>query len=136
MKRLSLAASILALCFATAPAGAEDADIKAKPAAESAVSVTATAATPEMWFYQQYQQEYKDPKVMIRKAAELKATERQRRIASLQWFGMSNQRPRAWSDPYNGDYSPTWVSGNYDSPQLWTRPSAIIIVAPRETQAR
>ena len=135
MKRNSLAVSILALCFAAAPAGAEDADIKAKPAAEPAVSVTATPGTPEMWFYQQYQQEYKDPQVMIRKAAEAKVAERQRRIASLQWFGMSNSRPRAWSDPYNGDYGPTWVSGGF-FPQQWARPSTTLVVVPRENPAR
>ena len=40
-------------------------------------------------------------------------------MASLKWFGFSNQRPTAGSDPYHGEYSPTWVGGNDNYPFRW-----------------
>ncbi|MGA2059497.1 MAG: hypothetical protein ABSG67_03365 [Thermoguttaceae bacterium] len=76
-------------------------------------------ATPEMWFYEQYLRQYQDPKMAVRANAEFQADQRQRRLAAMHWFGMSNSRPRACSDPMHGDYSPGWTSNNSTYPNRW-----------------
>jgi hypothetical protein len=75
--------------------------------------------TPEMWFYDQAMRQYNDPKVILRARAEYRTQERQRRLESMRWFGMSNSRPRASSDPIHGDYSPSWVSNPGYYPWRW-----------------
>lgn len=75
--------------------------------------------TPEMWFYEQYQREYQDPKMAVRKKAEFRAVQRERRLAAMKWFGFSNLRPQASSDPFHGDYSPGWKSNNTFFPFRW-----------------
>jgi hypothetical protein len=77
-------------------------------------------ATPEMWFYEQYMQQYQDPKMAVRANAEFRADQRQRRLAAMKWFGFSNSRPRACSDPYNGDQSPSWTGNNTLYPYRWS----------------
>jgi hypothetical protein len=76
-------------------------------------------ATPEMWFYDQAMRQYNNPDMAIRVKADLRAQARQRRIESMRWFGMSNSRPRASSDPFNNDYSPQWVSSPGFYPSRW-----------------
>jgi hypothetical protein len=76
-------------------------------------------ATPEMWFYEQSMKQYQDPKMAVRANAEFQADQRQRRLAAMHWFGMSNSRPRACSDPMHGDYSPGWTSNNSTYPSRW-----------------
>jgi hypothetical protein len=75
--------------------------------------------TPEMWFYDQALRQYKDPKLAVRAAAEFRAHQRQRRLESMRWYGFSNSRPRASSDPYHSDYSPGWVSNPGYYPSRW-----------------
>ena len=76
-------------------------------------------ATPEMWFYDQAMRQYKDPEMAVRAKANLRAQARQRRLESMKWFGFSNSRPRASSDPFNNDYSPGWVSNPGFYPSRW-----------------
>ncbi len=117
MKRLVIAFS-MACVFGAVPALAAD-----RPAADleikGGVSPGEVQATPEMWFYQQYYRDYLDPKMAVRRNAEFRAAQRRRRVASLKWFGFSNQRPRASADPLHGDWSPTWVSNNGTYPFRW-----------------
>jgi hypothetical protein len=98
--------------------------LAAQPAAsvgsERTLSPGEVTGTPEMWFYQQYMREYHDPKAAVRRQAEFRAEQRQRRVAALKWFGFSNQRPRASCDPLNSDYSPAWTSNNDWYPDRWT----------------
>jgi len=75
--------------------------------------------TPEMWFYEQYQRYYHDPDMMARRNAEFRAEQRRNRLAALKWFGFSNARPRASSDPFHGDYSPYWAGNNSHYPYRW-----------------
>jgi hypothetical protein len=75
--------------------------------------------TPEMWFYEQYQRDYHDPDLMVRRNAEFRAEQRRSRLASMQWFGFSNARPRASSDPLHADYSPYWTGNNSHYPYRW-----------------
>ena len=85
----------------------------------SAVSPSELKVTPEMRFYDQAMRQYKDPKMAVRARAEYRADQRQRRLESMKWFGFSNRRPRASSDPYHGDYSPGWVSNPGYYPSRW-----------------
>jgi hypothetical protein len=75
--------------------------------------------TPEMWFYEQGLRQYKDPKMAVRAQADLRARQRQLRIESMKWFGFSNSRPRVNSDPFNGDYSASWVATPGYYPSRW-----------------
>lgn len=83
------------------------------------ISASQVRATPAMWFYDQAMRQYKDPKMAVRAAAEFRASQRMRRLASMRWFGMSNSRPRASSDPFHGDYSPGWCANPGYYPSRW-----------------
>jgi len=86
---------------------------------DTVVSPGELKATPEMWFYDQAMRQYKDPKMAVRANAEFRAEQRQRRLESMKWFGFSNSRPTANSDPFHGDYSPGWVSNPGYYPSRW-----------------
>ena len=55
----------------------------------------------------------------VHRAAVARAEQRTRRLESQRWFGISNSRPTASTDPYNGDYSPGWVSNYPFYPFRW-----------------
>ncbi len=86
---------------------------------DSVVTPGELKATPEMWFYDQAARQYRDPKMAVRAKAEFRNDQRMRRIESMKWFGMSNSRPQANTDPYHGDYSPRWVSNPGYYPWRW-----------------
>jgi len=115
MKRLSVtlfALMVLSALPAMAQTGRETAP--KNPSTEVA------NPTPEMWLYEQYRQQYNDPKVAVRRNAEFKAHQRANRLASMRWFGFSNSRPKATSDPYHGQiYSPAWTGPNPRYPFRW-----------------
>jgi len=117
MIRLAIASG-LGLMLLAAPVYAE------KPVAPSyglgtAVSPGELKATPEMWFYDQAMRQYADPKMAVRAKAELRESQRQHRIESRKWFGLSNSRPTVGSDPFHGDYAPHWVSNSGYYPLRW-----------------
>lgn len=127
MKRLSTAVSFLLMLVAV-PAMAQKPTAK-QPGPKGSISPGELTPTPEMWFYEQFQLQYQDPKAMVRKNAEFRAAQRQRRIAARKWFGFSNVRPRAGTDPLHGDWSPGWTSNNANYPFRWSgfgRPSVVV----------
>lgn len=75
--------------------------------------------TPEMWLYEQERKRYEDPKAAVRRAAEYRTTQRQRRIEARKWFGYSNSRPLASPNPWYDTYSPMWT-GNAVNPYEWS----------------
>lgn len=75
----------------------------------SAAMPSGAAMTPEMWLYMQEQERYQDPKEAVRRKAELRTAQRQRRLESQRWFGFMNLRPPANPVPFYGSYSHTWV---------------------------
>ena len=129
MKWLPLAISACLLLVA-APALAQNpatADIQLG----STISLGEVTPTPEMWFYQQYHQQYQDPKVAVRLKAEERSAQRRARIAAQQWFGFSKARPQAGTDCVHGDYSPRWTSGRANYPFRWTGYGvAAVVVRP------
>jgi hypothetical protein len=74
--------------------------------------------TPEMWLYMQEYQRYQQPKEAVRRKAELRSVQRQRRLEAQRWFGVSNLRPLANPVPYFGSYSPAWT-GHPSEPYSW-----------------
>jgi hypothetical protein len=54
----------------------------------------------------------------VQRIAYVKADQRRQRIAARKWFGLSNSRPIANSNPYFSAYSPAWV-GSYWQPYHW-----------------
>jgi hypothetical protein len=78
----------------------------------------ASSMTPEMWLYLQEYRRWNDPKEIVRRRAAQRAAERRMRMAALEWYGYSNQRPMAHPTPHTASYSPTWV-GSLVQPYHW-----------------
>ena len=117
MKRLAISSALLLLLFVT-PLRAEK-PIAAGLGLSTAVSPGELKTMPEMWFYDQAMRQYKDPAMAVRAKADFRAEQRQRRVESMKWFGLSNSRPRASSDPFHNDYSPGWVANPVCYPSRW-----------------
>lgn len=117
MKRLAISSALLLLLLA-ASARAEK-PVTTSQGLDAVVSPGELKATPSMWFYDQAMRQYKDPKMAVRANAEAHAQMRLQRIESMRWFGLSNIRPRASSDPYHNDYSPGWVATPGYYPSRW-----------------
>ena len=136
MKRLLIAIPVsLLFAFSAMPVPAQEKSNTKDSKYDTIISPGELTPTPDMWFYQQYQREYQDPKIAVRKKAEFRALQRQQRIACLKWFGFSNLRPQVCSDPFHGDWSPSWKSNNYFYPDRWQgvgRPWVVIHAAARD----
>ena len=117
MKRLAITSTLLLLLTA-APVHGEK-PIAADPGSVTVISPGELKATPDMWFYEQALRRYQDPKVAVRAKAEFRSQQRLHRIATMKWFGFSNARPRASSDPFHNDYSPGWVANPGYYPSRW-----------------
>jgi hypothetical protein len=91
-------------------------------------SVGTLAPTPEMWFYEQERTRHDDVKLSIRRRAEQRGQERQARLASQKWYGISNSRPTVSPTPWFNGYSDHWGSNTYD-PMRWRMPAVPLIVS-------
>ncbi len=61
----------------------------------------------ESWYREQ--PAYKlDTRAIIVQKAQVRAAQRQERMASLAWYGMSNSRPTGAPTPFTSRYSPAW----------------------------
>jgi len=85
------------------------------------------AATPEMWIYQQERDRYEDPRLAVRRKAELRAAQRGDRLAAMKWFGQSNARPLVSATPHTDTYGAGWVSDSAN-PYQWRGGSAPSVV--------
>ena len=112
--------TLLVVVLASAAArGQEPAPGEKQPPIERATSFSQMTPTPGMWFYDQAQRQYNDPKQSVRRKAEFMADQRRRRIAAMAWYGFSNSRPVVNPTPYTGTYSPMWVA-NSTYPSMWS----------------
>lgn len=104
-----------------------------KPADQLPDTTTSlTQMTPEMWFYQQEMRRYEDPRAAVRRKAEYRAAQRQRRIAAMDWYGYSNSRPQANPTPFaGGPYAAGWVSNNYRYPLQWSGGGRTVVYGAR-----
>ena len=130
MKKLTLALGAAAWLICSVAAAQKPADVRP---VRDLKTVTEVTPTPQMWFYEQYMNQYQDPKAAVRRKAEFRSEQREQRIASMKWFGMSNSRPQASTDPYNGDYSPRWTSNNRWAPYQWSGVGPSYVVVPSES---
>ena len=102
----------------------------------STISLGEVTPTPEMWFYQQYVDQYQDSKLAVRQKAEARSAQRRGRIAARRWFGFSNLRPRAGTDVVHGDYSPGWSSRSTNYPFRWGGYGAAAVVVRPVVKSR
>ena len=97
MRRFSwalLAACFLSVTISGATVTAQEADVMASPSDESIADFPSSGEmSPEMWLYLQEQKRHDDPKQAVRRKAEMRAAQRQNRLAAQRWFGVSNLRP-------------------------------------------
>jgi hypothetical protein len=117
MNRIAIYSALVCLLLAS-PLRAEK-PVTTSQGLDAVVSPGDLKATPDMWFYDQAMRRYKDPKMAVRANAEAHAQMRLQRLESMKWFGFSNTRPRASSDPYHNDYSPGWVASPGYYPSRW-----------------
>ena len=114
-----LVAGFAALCFADDPP---------RPSVSpSDSSVGTLVPTPEMWFYEQERTRHDDVKLSIRRRAETRGQERQARLASQKWYGISNSRPTVSPTGWLNGYSDHWGS-NTANPIRWRMPAVPLIV--------
>lgn len=97
------------------------------PVFSGTISPGELTPTPEMWFYEQYMRQYMDPKWAVRQRAEFQANQRDSRLAARRWFGYSNLRPTASTDPIHGEFSPHWTGNNYVYPDRWNGGSPVVV---------
>ncbi len=131
MKKL-ITAALCGMFLATAPAFAQSPRAIQRPAADAgkrAVERDSALATngpsmsemtPEMWLYMQEMHRRDDPREAVRRKAEYRTAQRQRRMAAREWFGYSNARPAVNPDPFSGaGYSAHWSANNAMRPDQW-----------------
>jgi hypothetical protein len=80
------------------------------PAAPAAVSPGEAAMSPEARAHEMHLLQAQAQAESIHRAAVARAEQRTRRLESQRWFGVSNSRPNASVDPFDGDYAPFWAS--------------------------
>ncbi len=117
--------------------GAAPAGPKPTPPRDATIHIapSSLSATQDMWFYEQQLRQYQDPKFAVRQKAEFRAAERQRRLTAQKWYGISNARPLAGTDPVHGQYAPVWTSGNPYRPFQWAAPMGTTVVVRPDTQS-
>ncbi len=128
---LSLLSSTVLAVTAAWPCQAQEPRVRPHvPSAQDTQGVL--TPTPEMWFYEQERLRHDDPKMAIRLRAEVRAQQRQDRLASLYWFGMSNSRPSVSCAPFTGSYSAYWASNSFD-PLRWRQTTyPLVVMRPRD----
>ncbi|MCA9240008.1 MAG: hypothetical protein KDA37_07405 [Planctomycetales bacterium] len=72
-----------------------------------------------------------DPLQMHMQKSAARAMQRQARIASLKWYGMSASRPTASAVPHTGLYSPQWQMPGGRPFAWYTRPYATTVYVYR-----
>jgi hypothetical protein len=133
MNRWTLSVAMLCGLWSASATGADPRTRQGETVSENAVTVS-PGMTQEMWFYEQEQRQYNDPKLQARKRQEFAGQQRRMRIESRKWFGYSNLRPTVSNDPYNTPYQPHWVGNGPEgewvgvsSPSVVVRPVVTVI---------
>lgn len=134
MLRISSSPLLLLLALVAAPCYGQTTKVDLRRDTTPRIAPTheiasgAVTPTPEMWFYEQERMRYDSPKMAVRRKAELRGQQRQERLASLEWYGLSNSRPTAAITPIcGGSYAPGWGSNTVD-PWRWRSPAAPVVV--------
>jgi hypothetical protein len=62
----------------------------------------------QSWYYQPSTSYQPNPRAIVHHKAMARAQQRAYRLASMNWYGMSNLRPTASPTPFTTLYSPVW----------------------------
>lgn len=62
----------------------------------------------QSWYSQQVAEDLPSPRQLIFHKAQARAAQRNARMTSMAWYGMSNARPTAAPTPFMTLYSPVW----------------------------
>lgn len=62
----------------------------------------------EQSWYREQSTSKPDSRAIVQQKAQIRAEQRMSRLASLQWYGMSNGRPTGAPTPFTSRYSPVW----------------------------
>ena len=73
-------------------------------------AASADGAREQSWNREQKTIAKQDAVANIQRKAEARAEQRQARLASMSWYGMSNGRPTGGPTPFTSRYGPTWES--------------------------
>lgn len=76
--------------------------------AEEYATNNSTSAERDQSWYQTPSNQRADTRAIIQRKAQTRAAQRDARMASLNWYGMSNARPTAAPTPFMTLYSPVW----------------------------
>ncbi len=64
----------------------------------------------QSWNREQNTRTKTEARAIVQQKAQVHAEQRQARMASMAWYGMSNSRPTAATTPFMTRYSPVWES--------------------------
>ena len=117
MKRIALSMAALMLLGSAAALAQDKGNVNLRRGARPG-ALSTTPVTPEIWLYEQERDRYNDPQAMVRQRAEIRGAQRQRRLASMKWYGLSNARPDYTPTPWFGPQSPRWGSNSLH-PSIW-----------------
>lgn len=133
MKWLAIAVVLLLPLMAVTASAANPGDATA--GLGISISPGDVAATPDMWFYEQYLRQYQDPKLAVRRRAEFRADQRDKRLAAQRWFGVFNSRPTVGTEAYHSDYAPRWSSNNRYYPFRWQGVGSPVVIVQRSAKS-
>jgi len=85
-------------------------------------------ATPEMWFYQEQMARRDDPKEAVRRKAEFRTAQREARLASRRWYGVSLARPMTSTAIMNGESAAVWTGTDPLYPYRFRAASPVTVV--------
>jgi len=115
MYRVSFCALLVALAAASTATAQEPSPLGAPVAPRfrpTAQPVTVGEVQPnmpaELWLYLNEQKRYDNARLAVRRKAEIRTEQRNRRLAAQKWYGYSKARPQASVTPFSGTYSPRW----------------------------
>jgi hypothetical protein len=77
-------------------------------AAGNLMSVTTGEEQQDQSWYREQSSAKADSLAIIQQKAQIRAEQRNSRMASMQWYGMSNSRPQGAVTPFTSRYSPVW----------------------------
>ncbi len=118
-RMLILALSCAGLTWISASAPAQTTDAFSNSESEMLAQLPSEGTvTPEMWFYQQEYRRHQSPREAVRRKAEFRTAQRQRRLACQKWFGISNLRPTVSPIPYYAS-NPAFWSGTAWNHRAW-----------------
>lgn len=111
MKRLSLLtlsvvmlAGSLTCCHSASAQATADRDVETP-------TETSTNPTDKEWYYgpTENPEKPKEAKTLGRLRAEQRAQQRQNRLETLRWYGISTARPLSSGMPFTSAYNPSWT---------------------------